>query len=193
MNKLYVTFIALLYLSGCAVMEDQIDINYIGRGNIDVVDGADKVNVTVTKHDRRSVYKDRVGVKLNGYGMEMAKITSNKDVSEIFSKAVEFELENLGFNIGSGGKIVKVEVVRFYNDFKIGWWAGDAVADGLIQIIVMSKDEQILFSRSYEGGFINKNIQLATGANAKVALEGALTDLISKIAGDKELHNALLK
>ena len=57
----------------------------------------------------------------------------------------------------------------------------------------MSKDEQILFSRSYEGGFINKNIQLATGANAKVALEGTLTDLISKIAGDKELHNALLR
>lgn len=37
------------------------------------------------------------------------------------------------------------------------------------------------------------NIQLATGANAKVALEGTLTDLISKIAGDKELHNALLR
>jgi len=193
MNNIYLISIILLFLSGCAVMEDQIDINYVGRGNIEVVDGADKVNLTVTKADRRSVYKDRVGVKLNGYGMEMAKITSKKDVSEIFSKAVTFELENLGFNIASGGKTVKVELVRFYNDFKIGWWAGDAVGDGLIQILVTSNDNKILFSRTYEGGFIHKNIQLATGGNAKIALEGTLTDLIAKIAGDKELHDALLQ
>ncbi len=109
------------------------------------------------------------------------------------SKVISFTEYDLGFNIASGGKTVKVELVRFYNDFKIGWWAGDAVGDGLIQILVTSNDNKILFSRTYEGGFIHKNIQLATGGNAKIALEGTLTDLIAKIAGDKELHDALLQ
>ena len=72
-------------------------------------------------------------------GMEMGKITPNNDVAKTFSDAVLFELENLGFKNGAGGKVVKVELMRFYNDFKMGFFAGDAVADGLVNIVVTKK------------------------------------------------------
>ena len=190
----YITLIAIASIfTGCALTEDKIDIPYQGRGNITVVDGADKVNVEVKNEDKRTVFKDRVGAKKNGYGMEMAKIVPSNDVAKTFSDAVLFELENLGFKNGTGGKVVKVELIRFYNDFKMGFFAGDAVADGLINIVVTNEKNEVIFTKSFEGGGIYPNIQLALGENAREALIKAMTDIVGKVAQDKDLHAALLK
>ena len=190
----YITLIAIASIfTGCALTEDKIDIPYQGRGNITVVQGADKINVEVKNEDKRTVFKDRVGAKKNGYGMEMAKIVPSNDVAKTFSDAVLFELENLGFKNGAGGKVVKVELIRFYNDFKMGFFAGDAVADGLINIVVTNEKNEVIFSKSYEGGGIYPNIQLALGENAREALIKAMTDIVGKVAQDKDLHAALLK
>ena len=190
----YITLIAIASIfTGCALTEDKIDIPYQGRGNITVVQGADKINVEVKNEDKRTVFKDRVGAKKNGYGMEMAKIVPSNDVAKTFSDAVLFELENLGFKNGAGGKVVKVELIRFYNDFKMGFFAGDAVADGLINIVVTNEKNEVIFSKSYEGGGIYPNIQLALGENAREALIKAMTDIVGKVAQDKDLHSALLK
>ena len=190
----YITLIAIASIfTGCALTEDKIDIPYQGRGNITVVQGADKINVEVKNEDKRTVFKDRVGAKKNGYGMEMAKIIPSNDVAKTFSDAVLFELENLGFKNGAGGKVVKVELIRFYNDFKMGFFAGDAVADGLINIVVTNEKNEVIFSKSYEGGGIYPNIQLALGENAREALIKAMTDIVGKVAQDKDLHAALLK
>ena len=190
----YITLITIaLIFTGCALTEDKIDIPYQGRGNITVVQGADKINVEVKNEDKRTVFKDRVGAKKNGYGMEMAKIVPSNDVAKTFSDAVLFELENLGFKNGAGGKVVKVELIRFYNDFKMGFFAGDAVADGLINIVVTNGKNEVIFSKSYEGGGIYPNIQLALGENAREALIKAMTDIVGKVAQDKDLHAALLK
>ena len=190
----YITLLAIASIfTGCALTEDKIDIPYQGRGNITVVQGADKINVEVKNEDKRTVFKDRVGAKKNGYGMEMAKIVPSNDVAKTFSDAVLFELENLGFKNGAGGKVVKVELIRFYNDFKMGFFAGDAVADGLINIVVTNEKNEVIFSKSYEGGGIYPNIQLALGENAREALIKAMTDIVGKVAQDKDLHAALLK
>ena len=190
----YTTLIVIALISaGCALTEDKIDIPYQGRANITVVQDADKINVEVKNEDKRTVFKDRVGAKKNGYGMEMAKIVPSNDVAKTFSDAVLFELENLGFKNGAGGKIVKVELIRFYNDFKMGFFAGDAVADGLVNIIVTNGKDEVIFSKSYEGGGVYPNIQLALGENAREALIKAMTDIVGKVAQDKDLHAALLK
>jgi len=179
--------------SGCALTIDEIDVPYEGRANVTVVEGADKVTVAVTNVDKRTVYKDRVGTKKNGYGMEMAKIVARNDIAKTFADAVEFELENLGFRIGEDGKLLTVALIRFYNDFKMGFFAGDAVADGLIVITITDANGEISFSNSYEGGAIEPDIQLALGHNARIALIRAMADIVSKIAQDRNLHTALLK
>ncbi len=193
MNRLFLIAALGILVSGCALTVDEIDVKYIGRANLTVVDGAGNVLVDVQPEDKRTVFKDRVSAKKNGYGMEMASIVTRNDVAKTFADAVAFELENLGFKLGEGGKKVKVELIRFYNDFKMGFFAGDAVADGLINVMVMDKEENILYSRAYEGGAIEQNIQLATGGNAEAALTKAMTDIVAKVAQDKGLHKALLQ
>lgn len=193
MNRAIACVVVGVLASGCALTVDEINIPYEGRANITVVDGAKNVVVAVKGEDKRTVFKDRVGAKKNGYGMEMASIVSTNDVAQTFADAVKFELENLGFKLGEGGKTVSVQVVRFYNDFKMGFFSGDAVADGLVNISVINSKGEFVLSRSYEGGFIEKDIQLATGENARIALIGAMTDIVNKIAQDKTLHAALLK
>ncbi|WP_417836291.1 YajG family lipoprotein [Thalassospira tepidiphila] len=182
-----------ILLSGCALTVDEIDVPYQGKANISVVDGADQIKVSVSNTDNRTVYKDRVSSKKNGYGMEMAAIIATNDVSETFRDAVAFELESLGFQVVEDGDAdLNVGLVRFYNDFKIGMFAGDAVADGLINIVVKDKSGDLIFSKSYEGGAIEADIQLASGSNARLALIGAMADIVSKIANDKDLHQSLL-
>jgi uncharacterized lipoprotein len=193
MNKILLALAIPFCLVGCAFTTEKIDIKYQGRGNLTVVDGANSVVVEVLGEDKRTVFKDRVSAKKNGYGMEMAPIVSVNDVAKTFGEAVAFELENMGFRLGAGGKTVKVELIRFYNDFKTGFFSGDAVADGLITISVSDNSGASVFSRSYEGGAIEANIQLASGANAHKALTKAMSDIVGKIAQDKELHTALLR
>jgi uncharacterized lipoprotein YajG len=191
--KTFISLIILVVTSGCALTEDKIDIPYEGKANLAVVDGAENISVFVKHKDKRTVYKDRVSTKKNGYGMEMAKIVPINDISKTFGDAVKFELENLGFKIGKNGKEVNVELIRFYNDFKMGFFAGDAVADGLLNVSVRAKSGSLLFSKSYEGGAINANVQLALGHNAREALMQAMANIVEKIAYDKDLHAALLK
>jgi len=192
MRKLLVV-VAILMLSGCAVTVDRIDVPYQGKANITVVDGADSVFLNVLNEDKRTVFKDRVSVKKNGYGMEMAAIVPNNDISKTFADAVSTELTNVGFKLGPNGKTVRVELVRFYNDFKIGFWAGDAVADGLINVQVLNQKGDVIYTCSYEGGAIEPNIMLATGENAKAALVKTMADIVAKVVQDKDLQAALLK
>ena len=146
--KKFILIIILFFSSGCALTQDTIDIPYEGKANLIVVDGAEYIEVFVNHKDKRTVYKDRVSTKKNGYGMEMAKIVSKNDVAKTFEEAIKFELENLGFKIGDNGKKLTVELIRFYNDFKMGFFAGDAVADGLVNVVIMNKSGDILFSKS---------------------------------------------
>ena len=191
--KKFIALIILVFSSGCAFTQDKINIPYEGKANLVVVDGAENIQVLVNSEDKRTVYKDRVGSKKNGYGMEMAAIVPENDIAKTFADAIEFELQNLGFKIGDNGKKLTVELVRFYNDFKMGFFAGDAVADGLVNVVIKDKNENLLFSKSYEGGAIEPNIQLALGHNAKIALTKTLANIVEKIAHDKDMHSALLK
>jgi uncharacterized lipoprotein len=195
MNKLSLILLTVVSLQfgGCALTTDRIDISYNPKANIAVVEGAENIKVKIVHEDKRTVYKDRVGVKKNGYGMEMAAIVPTKDVAQTFADAIASEIESLGFKIGEGGKTLKVELVRFYNDFKMGFFAGDAVADGLINVSVANGAGELIFSRSYEGGAIEKNIQLAIGENARLALTKAMTDIVTKVPQDQDLQSALLK
>ncbi|MEZ7198742.1 YajG family lipoprotein [Pseudodesulfovibrio karagichevae] len=190
--KILAPLLAIFVLSGCAMTVDKINVPYQGSANITVVEGAENVPITVTHEDKRTVYKDRVGTKKNGYGMEMAEIVATNDIAKTVADGVAFELENEGFKVGEEGKTINVKLMRLYNDFKMGFWSGSAVADGLVQIEVRD-DGKLIFSKSYEGGGVEESIQLASGKNARAALIKAMTDIVTKITQDPMLHSALLK
>lgn len=183
---------ALVFMSGCALVEDVVPIAYVPPANLSVAEGASAVTVTVAGQDRRSANWDRIGHKKNGYGAEMAAIKAENDVTELTRMAVEKELESLGFKIGTGGLKVNVDLQTFFNDFKVGMFAGDAVGEVTFTVTATRSDGSTVYVQQYRGRGINKNIQLASGSNAKVALELALTDAIQNLIADTALQKALV-
>ncbi|MGZ8940186.1 MAG: YajG family lipoprotein, partial [Limisphaerales bacterium] len=119
-------------------------------------------------------------------------IIATNDVATLFREALEVELEHLGFQKGAGANLV-CDITRFYNDFKVGFWAGDAAADAMVNIQVKDNKGQIVFTKSYTSEGRKENIQLAGGNNARVALEAALNEIVRKAIADPDLIAALLK
>jgi uncharacterized lipoprotein len=180
-------------LSACALTTDYVDISYQPAGTAAPVDGAAAAKVAVKATDARTSHLDRVGSKKNGFGAEMAPIVSNTDIVETTRRAIESELAARGFSIGDGGATVLVEVANFYNDFKPGFFSGDAVAEIALNVKVGTSGRPLAFSKLYAASGREPNIQLASGENAQAALNDGLRNVIAKVVGDPELIAALLR
>ncbi|MDA8129204.1 MAG: YajG family lipoprotein [Betaproteobacteria bacterium] len=180
-------------LSGCALTTEQIEINYVPQTGVSKIAGADKVPVDVTVVDQR-LDKSKVSSKKNGFGAEMAPITATEDVAVTVRKAIEQELRARGFRLDSDAALVKVaaDVTRFYNDHKMGFFAGDAVADLNLSVTVKSKDGALLYAKQIVAQGKEANTQLATGNNARIALERALQNGMKMLFDDKAFLSALL-
>lgn len=85
------------------------------------------------------------------------------------------------------------DLSTFRNHFKAGFWSGDAVAEVIMEVTVKNQGGQIVYSKLVAGQGKNPNIQLASGSNAKVALDAALKDAMDKMFADKAFIDALLK
>lgn len=188
-----VLVIIVISASGCALNKDYVDLEYIPEeGVVSKVDGADLVEVSVKLADVRTT-KEKISCKKNGYGMEMADIISNNDVVTLVAKAVEDELRNRGFKITEGSVHVEIELNKFYNDFKTGFWSGSAASEVVMNVQVKSPDGNINYAKSITGLHTKEGIQLMSGNNAKMALEEALKSAISTLMNDSSFIAALLQ
>ena len=188
----YLLILTPFIFSGCALTTDNIDVPYSPKSNFAVMlAGAEKVTIEVQNEDHR-IIKDCVSKKKNAYGMDMAKIIATNDIAQAFADAVAMELENLGFKIGEGGKIVKVDLHRFYNEFKMGFFSIDATADGHIDVSILDKHNRILFKHSYKCAATD-TVQLALGHNARAVLVKVMTAIVVKVATDENFQKALLQ
>ena len=185
--------VAMASLSGCALTTEQIELNYTPQAGVSKVAGAENVSVNVQVADLR-LDRSKVSSKKNGFGMEMAPITATEDVAVTIRKAIETELKARGFQLGSDAALVKVaaDVTRFYNDHKMGFFAGDAVADLNMSVTVKSKSGQLLFLKQIIAQGKEANTQLATGNNARLALDRALENGMKMLFEDQTFLSALL-
>jgi uncharacterized lipoprotein YajG len=145
----------------------------------------------VVVDDQRTV-RDRVGVKKNGYGMEMAPIRSANDVPELVRHAIATALEERGYRVGDAGREVHVELIKFLNDFKVGFWTGTAAGE-LIMNVQVRRGGQVAFSKTIVGQGLNSGEVIMGGSGAKTALELALQDGVSKLVNDPAFTHALLR
>jgi uncharacterized lipoprotein len=196
MNRTTLAFaccVALASLSGCALTTEQIQLSYTPQATAPKVAGAEHVAVAVQVADQR-LDKSRISCKKNGYGMEMAPITAAEDVAVTVRHAIEQELQARGFQLGSDTALVKIaaDITRFYNDHKIGFFAGDAVADLNLSVSVKAKSGELLFSKQIIAQGMEKNTQLASGNNAKLALDRALDNGMKMLFEDQAFLSALV-
>lgn len=186
------SLVALATLSGCALSTDRIELQYNQQQDVSQIPGSNKISVNVQVNDQRQD-KSKVGSKKNGYGMEMAPILAVEDVTITVRRAIEQELRARGFQVGSEAALVQIttDLTRYYNDHKMGFFAGDAVADLNMSVLVKSKEGTILFSRQIIAQGVEPNTQLATGENAKLALNRALENGMKYLFEDQSFLSAL--
>lgn len=187
-----VSALAGALLSGCALTTDRIEIQYKQQQGVAQIPGASNVPVSVQVNDQRQD-KSKVSSKKNGFGMEMAPILAAEDVPVTIRRAIELELRSRGFQIGADASLIQIaaDLTRFYNDHKLGFFAGDAVADLNLSVIVRSKQNDVLYSRQIVAQGIEPNTQLMTGENAKRALDRALENGIKYLFEDPAFLAAL--
>jgi uncharacterized lipoprotein len=183
---------ASLLQSGCALTQERVKLSYAPQVAVPKVERADSSVVTVEVIDSRAT-KNRVGAKHNAYGMEMAAITSEEDVAVLVKRAIDLELENRGFRHGAGKALVIVELTKFENDFQPGFFSADAEAELFMSAQVKDAKGQILYTKSIEGKGLNSGVQLMGGQNAKIALEAALKDAVSKLFQEPQFLESIVK
>lgn len=183
-----------LGLSACALSEDTITLAYVPPAEaVAPIKGAETIAVAVTVADDRTTDRDRVSVKKNGYGMEMAAIRSTNSPLDVLKGAVEQELTLRGFKLGVGGQTIHVRLLRFFNDYKLGMFSGDAAADVSIFLEVKDPAGGVVYSRSIQVQGVVSGVTIANGSNAKAALELGLTNAMNHLRADTTFFNTLLK
>lgn len=179
-------------LSGCALTPGHVNIAYtpLDSGGAVKVAGAEALPVRISVSDQRAS-RDAVGHKTNGYGMEMAPITSDNDVPQTLQSAIESELRNRGFNVGGTGPTVAVTLTKFENRFVNGFWSGTATAEVVMNVVVERNDNTILYSKLIDEQGVNPEIQLASAENAGIALNRALQAAVTKLFEDQAFLSSL--
>ncbi|HTH15246.1 MAG TPA: YajG family lipoprotein [Magnetospirillum sp.] len=180
-------------LSACALTVDEVDLAYKPQTQAVAIGGADNVKVRVTATDARASNRDRISVKKNGYGMEMASIVAKQDVPKLVADAIEQDLKARGFRIDSGAVFVLVDVNKFYNDFKTGFFAGQAVGEVMLNVQVLNAGGRMFYSKSYPGEYTVNDVMMFSGTNAKEAVEGALGNALAKVMTDQYFLQAIIE
>lgn len=185
--------VAVASLSGCALTTDRIELQYNQQLGVSPLAGANNISVNVQVTDQRQE-KSKVSSKKNGFGMEMAPIIATEDVAVTVRKAMEKELQARGFLLSSDAALIQIAagLTRFYNDHKVGFFAGDAVADLNMSVTVKTTKGEQLYSRQLIAQGIEQNTQLMSGENARLALNRALENGMKDLFDDQAFLSALV-
>ena len=175
-------------LSGCATVEDVVPVNYTAQGGAETGAGIKVVTEVV---DARTTDRARISTKINGYGQELAAIRPDREVSAIIKDAFDAELKSRGYALDAGGPKATISVKRFYSNFKLGVFSGDANADVQLAASVTLPNGTVVYERDFEVTGTEANIQFASGLNAARALSDGLKNAFAAIFADEKFVAAL--
>lgn len=179
---------------GCAFTTDREDVTYTPSSTpAAIVPGASAITVQVNTVDRRSGDPAQISNKKNGYGMEMASIVSTRPVADIIRDAIGDELRRRGFRVGSSPLVVTAEIIRFRSNFETGFFSADSRAEVTVSVQVRTPSGAIAFTRTVTGESTETGVQIMSGKNAKIPLEHALTDAMTRLADDPDFVRALTR
>ena len=89
--------------------------------------------------------------------------------------------------------LLACDVNRFWNHFKLGFWAGDSIAEINLTVQVRNHEGNVLYSKDVVAKGSEPNIQVAAGHNAKPALEQGLSKAIEDLFQDPAFIPSVLK
>jgi len=183
-------FVLAVVLAGCALQPDYVEVRPQPPALSSDLSSASRASFSIQTRDNRHV-RDRVSNKVNGYGMDMAPIIATNDVLADTRRVISDALERRGFGTSSTDGTMEIEFTRVFARFVVGFWSGTAAAEATANVTVTSRAGAIVFTRSFRGEANNPDILLATGENARIALDQALSRLVEQIVNDRDLVRAL--
>jgi uncharacterized lipoprotein YajG len=182
--------LTFLLLTGCAFSPEKIDVGYSPSSNATLIQGASDIGIKLQINDVRTT-TDRVSSRTNAYGQELGAISLNEDVSTIVRTALETELRNRGYRVDGGKVSVVCDIQDFYNRFQTGFWSGTAVASVRFNVKVRDSQGNYIFSETVTGQGRKEKIQMATGKNAKPALDDALKNAVNALFQRDDFYQAI--
>jgi len=154
--------------------------------------GAREVTVNVEMVDSRST-KYKVSDYEGGEFSTAAGIMTTNTAAEVLQIAIEAELTNRGFSLAGSNVVVVVELSRFYNVFKGGLWSKTSVAQLNMNVQVKRSDGNIVYTKLVAAEGSKQFMQKESAEIAKIALDAALQDAMTKLFSDGTFPDALLK
>ena len=194
MKKLLLTLTPLFLFTGCALTKSHVSLEYKSPMEASTIPEAENVHTALHVTDSRND-KKVVGHKKNGYGMQMASIHSKEDVATFLQNSITLELEKRGFQVNQTNLPhlhIDIELLKFYNDYKIGYFTADANSEVIFTIKVTDKENKIAYSRNINAQGTEGYNLLMGGKNAKLSLEDAVQSALKELFEDKAFLTALL-
>jgi len=124
--------------------------------------------------------------------MEMAEIIADNDIPQTVKRAVESELRDRGFSLGSEGSVVAITLDKFENRFELGLFSGTAVGEISIAVTIKRANGTVACTRNIHAEGVNSGVQLASGENTRIALEAALKNAVDELFQDSNFVQSLL-
>jgi uncharacterized lipoprotein YajG len=177
-------------LTACATREDIVPVPYKAHGGAQIGVGR---SVALIVNDARTADRTKIGNKSNAYGMEMAAIRPDRDVTAIVKDALEAELKSRGFAIGNGGANAAVAINRFYAGFQTKGLAAEAIGDVKFHVSVLSPNGASAYEREIDVIGIEPDVVLLIGRNAAAALSDGLGKAFDTLFSDPAFLAALEK
>jgi hypothetical protein len=176
-----VAAVLALCVSGCAFTPETIRL--APTFNPAPEPGAERVELQLHVADLRPAPTDVVARKVNGFGMQLAAITSEAPVVDVLSQAAQLALGARGYRVGTSSPLVlTLELLVMNHEFRPGFWTAKSEATLIYLATVRELSGRELFRKVMSDVFTH-HVQLATGDNVEKAYEGALVQSLERLLG----------
>ena len=177
--------------SGCALTTETIRIAYPDPVGVARFPGAGTIRVKLAVVDQRPDKSLVVSHKINGFGAQMAAISSEEAVPALLERAVASELRARGCQVDAAGEVpVTVELNVFSHRFQGGFFSLPSEGTVSFSASVRDASGRELFRDAFSG-VSRDDVQIAGGDNAREALERALLDAVRKLMASAAFQAAL--
>ena len=191
-KRIAVVFLLAFSVSACALTEDIVELKYDPMENAKSI-GADSKSFNLTVVDERGEYKGRIGAKVNGFGAEMADIKSSVPVREVLFNAIRTEMEARKLDISEeAASNIDIIITALHNNFQVGVFSGTARGITAFTVGVKNTAGDMLYEGAVSEVHLYDGIQLASGENAGIAIEGALKKAVAALFNDPKFVAALV-
>lgn len=192
MRNLAVIMVFLL-LQACALTDATLKVEHDSAVNITgPISEAGVIVFSAPQLEDARLDKARIGWKKNGYGMNMADITSEQPVDVIVEDAIIDAIKDNGHSVAEDGRVrITGTVDRFWFDTDINFWSVEFIGDVQCTLdFIDSATNTSIYHSSYSGNYKKK-----TGAGYvktwTEVMSQAIDKLIEDIVFDEDLKEAL--